>query len=272
MTEPMPDMAALKSKLKIVWESGDYGRIARDLEASAEEFLARIPIEAGSDVLDLACGSGQVALPAARSGARVTGVDIAPSSLEQGRQRAAAEGLVIQFNEGDAEALTYADGAFDLVISLIGAMFAPRPDRVAAEMVRVCRPGGRIVMGNWTPQGFIGKMLKTVGQHVPPPPGMPSPLLWGDTETVAERLKDGIADLRVSERIYPFRYPFPPSEVVDYYFEFYGPTNKAYAALDDDGKSALHAALTDLWADHNTATDGTTDVSAEILEVVAVRA
>ncbi|MEE8607565.1 MAG: class I SAM-dependent methyltransferase [Nitrospiraceae bacterium] len=271
MTETTPEFDALKSKLKTVWDAGDYGRVARDLEASAEEFLSRIPIEAGSDVLDLACGSGQIALPAARAGARVTGVDIAPSSLEQGRERAAAEGFDIQFDEGDAEELPYADGSFDLVISLIGAMFAPRPDRVAAEMVRVCRPGGRIVMGNWTPEGFIGKMLKTVGQHVPPP-DMPSPLLWGDTDTVTERLSDGIADLQLTERIYPFRYAFPPVEVADYYFQFYGPTNKAYGALDDDGKSALHAALTDLWADHNTATDGTTDVGAEILEVVAVRA
>jgi SAM-dependent methyltransferase len=271
MTEPTPEFDALKSKLKTVWDSGDYGRVARDLEASAEEFLARIPIEADSDVLDLACGSGQIALPAARAGARVTGADIAPSSLEQGRKRAAAEGFDIQFDEADAEGLPYDDGSFDLVISLIGAMFAPRPDRVAAEMVRVCRPGGRIVMGNWTPEGFIGKMLKTVGQHVPPP-DMPSPLLWGDTTTVTERLSDGIAELSLTERIYPFRYPFPPAEVVDYYFEFYGPTNKAYAALDDDGKKALHAALTELWSTHNQASDGTTDVGAEILEVVAVLA
>ena len=272
MAELTPEMTALKSKLNVVWDAGDYGRVARDLEPSAEEFLANIPIEAGSDVLDLACSSGQVALPAARAGARVTGVDIAPSSLEQARQRADAEGFKIQFDEGDAEGLAYADGSFDLVISLIGAMFAPRPESVAAEMVRVCRPGGRIVMGNWTPAGFIGEMLKTVGQHVPPPPGMPSPLLWGDTATVTDRLSDAVSDLQLTERIYPFRYPFSPSAVVDYYFEFYGPTQKAYASLDDDGKSALHAALTELWSAHNQADDGTTDVGAGILEVVATRA
>ena len=271
MSDAAPEMDALKSRLATTWSSGDYGAVASYLESSAEEFLARFPIEEGTHVLDVACGSGQAALPAARAGAHVTGVDIAPQSLEQARARASSEGLRIQFDEGDAELLPYEDGSFDLVISLIGAMFAPRPERVAAELVRVCRPAGRIVMGNWTPEGFIGLFLKSVGQHVPPPPLMPSPLMWGEEAVVRERLSDGIKDLRLTRRIYPFRYPFAPSAVVEHYLNSYGPTERAYAALGPSGRGALRADLEELWMTHNRATDGTTYVEAEILEVVAVR-
>ncbi|MBF8223651.1 class I SAM-dependent methyltransferase [Halomonas sp. 328] len=270
MSETTPDVEALKAKLKKTWNSGDYGTVAKYLESSAEEFLARIPIDSAERVLDVACGSGQAAIPLAKSGAEVTGVDIAPQSLQQARVRAKAEGLDIQFDEGDAEVLPYEDASFDLVISLIGAMFAPRPERVAQELVRVCRPGGRIVMANWTLEGFIGLFLKMVGKHVPPPP-MPSPLLWGDETTVRERLSEGIADLQTIKRIYPFRYPFPPSEVVEHYREYYGPVTRAFSALDAAGQKALSDDLEKLWTEHNLATDGTTYVEAEILEVVAVR-
>ncbi len=209
MSEVTPEMETLKVKLKTTWNTGDYGVVAKYLESSAMEFLACIPIDPGTRVLDVACGSGQAALPAARAGAVVTGVDIAPKSIEQARARAEAEGLDIRFDEGDVEMLPYEDASFDLVISLIGAMFAPRPERVAAELVRVCRPGGRIVMANWTPEGFIGLFLKTIGKHVPPPSLMPSPLKWGDEAVVRERLSHGVADLLLTKRTYPFRYPFP---------------------------------------------------------------
>lgn len=271
MSETTPEVEALKARLKTTWNTGDYGAVAAYLESSAAEFLARIPIEPATRVLDVACGSGQAAIPLAKAGAEVTGVDIAPQSLEQARARAKAEGLDIQFDEGDAEMLPYEDASFDLVISLIGAMFAPRPERVAAELVRVCRSGGRIVMANWTPEGFIGLFLKTVGRHVPPPSLMPSPLLWGDEATVRQRLSEGVADLQLTKRIYPFRYPFPPSEVVEHYREYYGPVNRAFAALDAAGQKALSDDLEKLWTEHNRATDGTTYVEAEILEVVAVR-
>ncbi len=271
MSDAAPEMDALKSRLATTWNSGDYGAVASYVQSSAEEFLARFSIEEGMRVLDVACGSGQAALPAARAGAHVTGVDIAPQSLEQARARAKAEGLRIQFDEGDAELLAYEDASFDLVISLIGAMFAPRPERVAAELVRVCRPGGRIVMANWTPEGFIGLFLKSVARHVPPPPLMPSPLKWGEEAVVRERLSDGIADLRLTRRIYPFRYPFDPPAVVEHYLKHYGPTERAYAALDPSGQEALRADLEKLWTTHNRATDATTYVEAEILEVVATR-
>lgn len=266
-----PEMGTLKARLKATWMSGDYGHFAKYLEPSALEFLARIPIPAGTRVLDVACGAGQIAIPAARAGARVTGVDIATNSIEQARARAQDEGLDVRFDEGDAEMLPYEDAYFDLVVSLFGAMFAPRPERVAAELVRVCRPGGRIVMGNWTPEGFVGQMFKTIGKHVPPPPLMPSPLLWGNEAIVRERLGDRVAELRLTKRRYPFYYPFPPSEVVEHFRTYYGPTNRAFAALDEAGQDAFRRDLEQLWTEHNSATDGTTRLESEYLEVVAVR-
>jgi SAM-dependent methyltransferase len=167
--------------------------------------------------------------------------------------------------------LPYEDASFDLVVSLIGAMFAPRPERVAAELVRVCRSGGRIAMGNWTPEGFVGQMFKVIGKHVPPPPLMPSPLLWGDEATVRERLRDGVVELTLNKRRYPFYYPFPPAEVVEHFRTYYGPMNRAFNALDDAGQAALRRDLEQLWTEHNSASDGTTRYDSEYLEVVAVR-
>ena len=272
MTQEMaPEMETLKARLKATWMSGDYGTFAKYLEPGALEFLERISVPAGTRLLDVACGAGQISIPAARAGARVTGVDIATNSIEQARARAQDEGLDARFDEGDAEMLPYGDASFDLVTSLFGAMFAPRPERVAAELVRVCRPGGRIVMGNWTPEGFVGRMFKVIGKHVPPPPLMPSPLLWGAEATVRERLSDGVAELHLTKRQYPFNYPFPPSEVVEHFRTYYGPMNRAFNALDEAGGDALRRDLEQLWTEHNTGTDGTTRYDSEYLEVVAVR-
>ncbi len=206
--EITPEMGALKAKLKATWMSGDYSHFATYLEPGALEFLSRINIEPGARVLDVACGAGQTAIPMSRAGAKVTGVDIATNLIEQARARAQAENLDARFEEGDAEMLPYEDGSFDIVISLIGAMFAPRPELVAAELKRVCRPGGKIIMGNWTPTGFVGQMFKIHGKHVPPAAIMPPPVKWGDEEIVRERFKDGISHLKLSRRLYPFRYPF----------------------------------------------------------------
>ncbi|MEW6414350.1 MAG: class I SAM-dependent methyltransferase [Pseudomonadota bacterium] len=267
-----PEMEALKSRLKAMWMAGDYGHFARYLEPGAMEFFTRLRIAPGERVLDVACGAGQLALPAARAGAAVTGVDIAPNLIAQARARAQAEGLAIRFEEGDAEDLPYDDAAFDLVFSLIGAMFAPRPEQVAAELVRVCRPGGRIVMGNWTPGGFIGQMFNTIGRHVPPPTGMPSPVLWGDEATVRERLGERTETLRLTRQRYPIRYPFPPSGVVEFFRSYYGPANRAFAALDPDQQAALRSDLEQLWSEHNHAREGETAIEAEYLEVAATRA
>ncbi len=271
MTGQTTNIDAIKAKQKATWCAGDYGVVAKRLEASAIEFLDRIGVEPGSRVLDVACGTGQLAIPAARAGAQAAGIDIAPNLIEQARARAAAEGLDVHFTEGDAESLPYPDRSFDLVISLIGAMFAPRPDVVARELVRVCRPGGRIVMGNWTPEGFIGSFFRTVSRHVPPPEGIPSPLEWGSEEKVRERLADGVADLELTRRNYAFRYPFPPTDVAEYYLTYFGPTNRAHAALDEEGQRALRADIETLWNDNNLSGNGSTYLEAELLEVVAVR-
>lgn len=199
-------------------------------------------------------------------------MDIATNLIQQARARAAAEGLTAQFDEGDAEELPYPDASFDVVISLIGAMFAPRPERVAKELVRVCRPGGRIFMANWTPRGFVGQMFKINGKHVPPPAGMSSPVLWGDEATVRARLQEGVADLQLTHKFYPsFAYPFGAAEVVEFFRQFYGPTNRAFAALDADGQAALRHDLEELWSRNNLATDGTTRIEAEYLQVSAIR-
>ena len=271
MDSMTPEMESLKARLKATWMAGDYGHFAKYLEPGALDFLTRLDIAPGSSMLDVGCGAGQIAIPAARAGARVTGVDIAVNSIEQARARAQAEALDVRFDEGDAEALAFEDGSFDLVVSLIGAMFAPRPERVAAELVRVCRPAGRIVMANWTPEGIVGQMFKTIGQHVPPSPLMPSPLLWGNETVVRERLNDGITELKLSKHLYPFHYPFPPSEMVEFFRTYYGPTNRAFAALDAAGQTALRHDLEQLWTQQNRATDGTTRYQAEYLEVIAVR-
>lgn len=271
MSSSNPEMESLKTRLKATWMAGDFGQVAKHIETSAEEFIARLGLRPGERVLDVACGSGNLSIPAARAGAAVNGADIATNLLEQARARAEAEGLAIQFDEGDAEALPYADASFDTVVSMYGAMFALRPELVSAELVRVCQPGGRIAMANWTPEGFVGQMFKVTGKHVPPPPGMPSPLKWGDEEAVRERLREGIADLSLTRRICTFDYPFPPAEVVEFFRAYYGPTQRAFEALDDEGQAALRSDLERLWAEHSQAVGDATYVEAEYLQVLATR-
>jgi len=266
------EMDALKAKLRATWISGDFGQIAKFLETEARDFINRLGIQPGSKVLDVACGTGNLALPAARLGANVTGVDIAPNLVEQARANAAREGLQAQFDEGDAEALPYDDASFDTVVTMYGAMFAPRPDVVAAELLRVTKPGGRIAMGNWTPAGFIGQMFKALSAHVTPPAGMPSPVLWGKDDVVRERFGDGASDVKTTPRIVKFAFPFSPAEVVELFRVYYGPTHKAFGSLDENRQAALRKDLEELWTKNNTATDGTTAVDAEYLEVVATRA
>jgi SAM-dependent methyltransferase len=251
--------------------AGDFGQLAKVIQGCAEEFVDRLGLAAGDRVLDVACGSGNLAIPAAQAGAIVTGVDIAINLVEQARERAKSEGLNVQFDEGDAEQLPYDDGSFDVVVSMFGAMFAPRPELAASELVRVCRPAGRIAMANWTPSGFAGQMFKVNAKHVALPPNMPSPVKWGDEETVRERLKDGVSDLKMARRTCVFKFPFAPAEVVEFFRTYFGPTKNSFAALDDAGQSALRADLEELWSQANQATDNTTLVDSEYLEVLAVR-
>jgi SAM-dependent methyltransferase len=271
-TTTVSELDTLKSRLKATWEAGNYDYFSRFMESSAIEFLDRLNIPAGVSLLDVACGSGQLALIAARRGARVTGVDIADNAIQAARGRARVEGLDARFDVGDVEALPYGDASFDVVASLYGAMFAPRPDVSAAELLRVCRPGGTIAMGNWTPQGFIGAMFKILARFIAPP-GMPAPVLWGDERTVAERFGTGLSELRTTRVYYRFDYPFTPAGVVEFFRENYGPTTRAFATLSDADRAALRADLVNLWSSHNQAVDpGRTVVDAEYLEVVGVRA
>ena len=271
-TTMTPEMSTLKTRLKATWESGDYGVFAKYLEKGALEFFDRLDIRPATRLLDVACGAGQLTIPAARKGVQVTGLDLADNLVQQARARAAEEGLEIQVDQGDAENLPYPDASFDVVMSLIGAMFAPRPELVASEMIRVCRPGGRIAMGNWTPEGHIGQMFKAIGKHVPPPPHFPSPLLWGDEATCRQRLGTAVTDLTITRYMCPVEYPFTPAKVVDFFIEYYGPTNRAYSSLNKDARRALHEDLTALWTRNNVGTDGTTRVQAEYIEVIGTRA
>jgi SAM-dependent methyltransferase len=208
---------------------------------------------------------------AAKDGLEVTGVDIAGNWVERARARAQGEDLRARFEEADAEALPFEDASFDVVASLIGAMFAPRPDLVAKELLRVCVPGGTLAMANWTPQGFVGQMFKTVAKFIAPS-GMPSPVLWGDESTVRERLGQGLSELSLVRRQYTFTYPFPPSEVVELFRLCYGPTNQAFAALDGAGQERLRGELNLLWSTHNRGGIDCTTVLADYLEVIGVRA
>jgi SAM-dependent methyltransferase len=267
-----PSVAAdpITERVRATWTSGDFGRIAKGYVRGAGEFIARLGVEPDEPVLDVACGTGNLSLPAARLGAQVTGIDIAPNLVTQARTRAAAERLSIEFEVGDAERLPYSNGAFQTVVTMFGAMFAARPERAAAELLRVTRSGGRIAMANWTPTGFIGDMLKTTVRYVPAPAGVPSPLQWGTEDQVQARLGAGSKSLTLTRRLITFEYPFGPEDVVNNFRLWYGPTLRAFAALDEPMRDSLRRDLEALWTDHNRANDGTTCVQSEYLEVIAV--
>ena len=262
----------LKERMRGVWMAGDFGQIAQYSARGAEEFVERLAISPGMRVLDVACGTGNLTIPAARKGAQVTGVDIAPNLVEQGRKRAAAEGLTVSFEEGDAEALAYPDGHFDLVMSMFGAMFAPRPERVAAELMRVCRPGGVVAMANWTAEGFVGKTFSLTGRYAPLPEGIPAPIEWGNESVVRARLGRYASQIETKRRMIVFEYPLSPPEVVAFFRRYFGPTQMTFSKLDAAGQASLAADLEKLWREHNEARDGGTTVHNEYLEVLATRA
>ena len=271
--QPVPDgLDQLKKRMRDTWRAGDFGQIARYSAKSAEQFVDRLQIQPGARVLDVACGTGNLAIPAARQGAKVWGIDIAPNLLEQARERASAEGLEAVFEEGDAEQLPYPDAHFDVVLSMFGAMFAPRPELAASELARVCRPGGRIAMANWTPESFVARQFALGNRYLPPPDGIPAPVLWGDEQIVRQRLGAHASEIRTQRQMVDFDYPFGPREVVQFFRQHFGPTQTAFARLPADRQAAYAADLENLWREYNEATDGHTAVRAEYLEVVATRA
>jgi len=259
--------------MRATWMAGDFGVVAKTVAAEAEAFVGRLGVAPGVRALDVACGTGNSALPLARLGAVVTGVDIASNLLEQARERAAKEGLAIQFDEGDAEQLTYADASFDVVVSMFGAMFAPRPELVATEFARVLKPGGLLAMANWSPTSFAGQMFKVGARHVPPPPGLAPPVLWGDDATVRARLAGNFTEIQTTPVPLPFDLPLSPAGAVTFFRTYFGPTKVAFSRLDPAGQAAFAADLEALWAGANQASDPAhhTLVKNEYLQVTAVR-
>ena len=262
----------LKKNMKAAWMAGDFGQIAKYNEEEAVQFIKRLEIRRGLDVLDVACGTGNTAIPAAREGANVIGVDIATNLLEQARARAANEGLKAEFREGDAEALPFGVAEFDVVVSMFGAMFAPRPALVATELTRVCRVDGFIAMANWTPTGFVGKNFAINARYLPPPENVEAPVLWGKEEVVAERFSKVGWKVKSTRRNLEFKYPFAAAEVVKLFREYFGPTKMAFSRLDSTGQQGLAADLEKLWGEHNEGSADETFVKAEYLEVIARKA
>jgi SAM-dependent methyltransferase len=265
-----PDIQTIKTRQKATWESGDFGQVAKLIEPVAEDFMSRIELRPGMKVLDAACGTGNLAVIAARRGCVTSGLDIASNLIAQARERAQKESLTIDYIEGDAEAMPYPDASFDVVVSMYGVMFAPRPERVASELQRVVKPGGLIAMANWTPGGFLGKMFAVFAQHVPPPAGLPSPLMWGDEATVRSRFNGAIKELRLTRQMARMFFPFDPTGTVEFFRRYYGPTLRAFASLDGPRQAALMRDLVALQTRHNVSTSpNQTDTPAEYLEIHA---
>jgi SAM-dependent methyltransferase len=270
-TQPQaPDLKAIKERQQKAWSSGDYGKVGAMLVIMAEMLCEAVDLRPGQRVLDVACGNGNAALAAARRFGEVVGVDYVPSLLEEGRERARAEGWQVDFREGDAEDLPFPDASFDVVLSTLGAMFAPNQEKVASELLRVLRPGGKIGMANWTPDGFLGDFFRTMGKHVPPPAGLKPPFLWGAEERLNELFGEGLRSLRAEQRSFVWR--FPSAEYfVKYMRSYYGPLSKAFEALDAEGQQSLHRDLIELVQRYNRSGDGTAVWPGDYLEVVATK-
>lgn len=266
---PTPDLVAVKQRQQQAWSSGDFAVVAAKIVLVAEQLVDTADLHAGWRVLDVATGSGNAAIAAARLGCTTVGIDYVPSLLERGRERAAAERLEVEFLEGDAEALPFADASFDAVTSVFGTMFAPDHARTAAELLRVSRPGGTIALASWTPDGFIGELFRTTAAHVPPPAGVPSPMLWGTEAHLRELFGDGIASLEVTERTFNFRFA-SAEEFVAVFRRWYGPTVKAFAALEGSARDALERDLVDLARRYDRLGPGATAIPATYTEAVAI--
>jgi SAM-dependent methyltransferase len=265
-----PDLAAVKARQHAAWSSGDYAVVGTTLQIVGEDLCEAVDLRAGQKVLDVAAGNGNATLAAARRWCDVTSTDYVPELLRRGRERAQAERLDVEFREADAEALPFGDASFDVVLSTFGIMFTADHDKAAAEMVRVCRPGGRIGMANWTPEGFIGQLFKTLGQHLPPPAGARSPALWGSPARLRELFEPQASALEMKPRHFVFRYR-SAAHWLDVFRGYYGPLLKAFAALPADGQAALTRDIEALIARFNRSGDSTVVVPSEYLEVVITR-
>ena len=245
------NMAAIKQQMRTTWMAGDFGKIAEGMTGPAEAFVARLPITAGMRLLDLACGTGNTAIPAARAGAEVTGADIATNLLDQARERAQAEGLAITFEVGDAEGLPFQTDSFDALITMFGAIFAPRYKLVASEMARVLKPAGLLAMANWTPASFTGQIFKLGSRFAPPPAGITPPVLWGDENTVLDRLEPHFDEIQTELIPVDINMPRSPIEAVAFFRQYFGPTQVAFSRLDPAGQAEFQTALEQLWTSAN---------------------
>ena len=264
------DYVSIKARQKATWASGDFSVIGATLQIVGETLCEAVDIRAGERVLDVACGSGNATIAAARRFADVTGVDYVAPLLERARVRAEAEGLTIGVREGDAEALPFATSSFDGVLSTFGVMFAPNHARAAAELLRVCRPGGRIGLACWTPNGFVGELLRVVGRYAPPAVGLLSPALWGTREHLVSLFGDEVSSLTAVHREFMFRYT-SAAHFIDVFRTYYGPTHMAFGTLDETGRAALTSDLGALLAKHDRGGGRGLVVPGDYLEVVAVR-
>jgi SAM-dependent methyltransferase len=261
------DLTQLKRRQQATWSSGDFAVIGVTLQGVGESLCEAVDLHAGETVLDVACGNGNATLAAARRWGRVTGIDYVPELVERGAARAAAEGLRVDFRAGDAESLAFDDNSFDVVLSTYGVMFTADQERAARELTRVCRKGGRIALANWTPEGFIGRLLKLVGQHVPPPAGALSPLRWGTEAGLASLFGDRARVKSLERRNFVFRY-LSIEHFIDVFRTYYGPTHKAFMSLDESGRQALARDMSVLLGEFNRSGDATLAAPAEYIEVV----
>jgi SAM-dependent methyltransferase len=268
--QAQPDLTAVKSRQQVAWSSGDYAIIGTTLAITGEMLCEAIELRPGQRVLDVAAGNGNATMAAARRWADVTSTDYVPALLERGRAKAEAERFSVTFQQADAEDLPFEDASFDIVLSIFGVMFTPNQEQAAQELLRVCRPGGKIGLANWTPESFIGNVFRTIGKYIPPAPGVKSPALWGTEARLRELFGDGISELQINRRMFVFRYR-SAQHWLEVFRTYYGPVLKAFAALDTAGQANLEHDLLELLAHFNQGGSETLAVPSEYLEVVATR-
>ena len=269
-SSPAVDLAALKTRQQAAWSTGNYAVVGTTLQIVGETLCEALDLRSGARVLDVAAGNGNATLAAARRWCDVTSTDYVTSLLESGRLRAQAEGHAIQFQEADAERLPFPDTSFDVVMSTFGVMFAPDQDKAASELARVCKPGGKIGLANWTPESFIGQLFKTIGKYIPPAPGIKSPALWGTTVRLEELFGKTAKEIRATSREFIFRYR-SPAHWIEVFRTYYGPLNKTYGALNTEKQAAFTEELLALMKRGNRSGDGTLVLPSEYLEVVIER-
>jgi SAM-dependent methyltransferase len=266
---PTPDLQTIKGRQKKAWSSGDYGKVGVTLLTMGEQLAEAADLQPGDRVLDVASGNGNASLAAARRFCEVTAIDYVPMLLEEGRKRAEAEGLAVDFMEGDAEELPFEEGSFDVVLSTLGVMFAPDQDKAASELLRVVRPGGKIGLASWAPDSYVGDLFRTMGNYVPPPAGLNPPFRWGTEEGLGELIGEGVTSLQTTRRSFVWRF-LSARHHVEFMLEYYGPLNKAFGTLDEE-QQAFEGDLISLVESYNRSGDGTAVWHADYLEVVATR-